>query len=51
VSGPVKDRGFVGETVQEVAELRRKGQEAAALLDAVFAGLVEKLPEVKGGLE
>lgn len=47
----LKDREFVEETMREVAELREKGQEAAALLDAVFAGLVEKLPEVKGGLE
>lgn len=47
----LKDRGFVGKTAQEVAELRQKGQEAAALLDAVFAGLTEKLPEVRGGLE
>ncbi|MDI6893004.1 MAG: cyclodeaminase/cyclohydrolase family protein [Bacillota bacterium] len=42
----LKDRGFMGGTMREVAELREKGRETAAQLDAVFAGLVDKLPEV-----
>jgi formiminotetrahydrofolate cyclodeaminase len=49
--GALKDREFTGKTVREVAELREKGQEAATLLDAVLAGLVEKLRDIKEGLE